>query len=165
MLFDQLQNYTTYCFGLFCIYALYLVYNDQSRTIGYAFMLLSGIFFVTKPYQYIVILVSIMISYIFSQLLTIESFQDEVDYNCVELKMKYEETLDAKDVIIKNKDQLIANRDIEIKTLTNNINRLQSESNTKQQNISQLNTQLDLLTNQNKTLKDTKRSVFNMSKL
>ena len=99
MLFERFHHYF---YGLFLLYVFYLAYCENMTTIGYAFLCLSGVFFVPRTYEDVIIICSIVLSYLFSQLSVFESFQDDIDYNCVEMKMKYEETLDAKNRIIAN---------------------------------------------------------------
>jgi hypothetical protein len=155
MLFDRFHHYF---YGLFLLYVFYLAYCENTTTIGYAFLCLSTVFFVSSSYQSVIIICSIVLSYLFSQYSVFESFQDDIDYNCVEMRMKYEETLDAK-------NRIIADNKVEGKTLKNNINMLQSKLRERNGRIKRKNTRIQRLKQKKNALRQYKSTVFNMSKI
>ena len=155
MLFERFHNHF---YGLFLLYVFYLAYCENTKIIGYAFLCLSSVFFVSSTYHNVIIICSIVLSYFFSQFSVFESFQDDIYYDCVEMKMKYEETLDAK-------NRIIANNSVERNTLKNNINMLQTTLREKNDLINRKNTKIQRLEQNKNDLTRYKTTVFNMSKI
>lgn len=169
MLFEFLKNYTSCFYGLFLTYVLYLAYNKNTKAIGYAFLFLFSIFFVPKNYHSFLVILSIILTHGLFQYSILEPFQDGIDYDCAEIKMKYEGELDAKDKIIADRKadikNLKRNHRIEMQTLNNNVTELRNVIQRKDQKISQKNSRIQRLKGKRNALRQYKKTVFNMSRL